>query len=314
MNGKKEKYGILKLVIHYAVILVLAVLTVFGYLKRQQIADYFAQDFSSSELINGFLHIMPKIIITFEIIVLGIVVNLVISSIAKLGFGFTDKGKTLVNIINSLIKWVIIIGAVLWILSVWGVDTTTLLASAGILALVIGLGAQSLISDIIAGIFMVLEGEYLVGDIVVIDGWRGKIKSIGIRTTQLEDIGGNIKIINNSEIKTVINQTKKQSLAKCSVRVDGDLLLSNVEKLFNENLARIKESIPAITGEISYKGVTDINDLSMELLFVADCYEEDLYQVQRDLTRAFRLLLEENNLSNFAPQAIEDKTSKRNKN
>ena len=85
---------------------------------------------------------------------------------------------------------------------------------AGVLALIIGLGSQSLVADILAGIFIVFEGEFQVGDIVIIDGWRGEVKEIGIRTTKLVDVGGNIKIVNNSEIKTIINQTQELSLAK----------------------------------------------------------------------------------------------------
>lgn len=65
-------------------------------------------------------------------------------------------------------------------------------AGAGILGLIIGLGAESLIADIIAGIFMVFEGEYQVGDIIVVDGWRGTVEEIGIRTTRIVDTGGKI--------------------------------------------------------------------------------------------------------------------------
>ena len=81
----------------------------------------------------------------------------------------------------------IVIIAAFAILSTWGVNTSTLLASAGVLTLVIGLGAQSLVADVVAGLFIVIEGEYLVGDIVVIDGWRGTVKEIGIRTTKVEE-------------------------------------------------------------------------------------------------------------------------------
>ena len=228
------------------------------------------------------------------------VINTILNLLVKLGFGLTDKGKTIVNLINSLLKWVVIIASVLWILSVWGVNTTTLLAGAGIVALVIGLGAQSLIADVLAGISIVLEGKYVVGDIVVIDNWRGKIISIGIRTTELQDVGGNIKIINNSEIKSVINQTKLMSVATCSINVSSEESLEKVENIIKEALPEIKASIPAITDEIDYKGINSINEITTELLFGAKCYEEDLYQVQRDLHRQLKLLLDKNNIQSFA--------------
>lgn len=200
--------------------------------------------------------------------------------------------------------WIIIISSILCILSIWGLDTTTLIASAGILTLVVGLGAQSLIADVLAGIFIVLEGEYVVGDIVVIDGWRGKIISIGIRTTQLEDIGGNIKIINNSEIKSVINRTKQKSIALCLINVSLELSLERVEKIFLDALPEIKKLIPEIIDEIEYRGVDSIESSSMKLLFVAKCYEEDLFDVQRKLNRELKILCDRNSIDSFAPQAI----------
>ena len=69
------------------------------------------------------------------------------------------------------------------ILKSFGVDTTTLLASAGVIVLIVGLGAQSLIEDVIAGLSIVFENEYEVEDIVIIDNFRGEIIEIGLRTT-----------------------------------------------------------------------------------------------------------------------------------
>ena len=82
------------------------------------------------------------------------------------------------------------------------------------------LGAQSLIADIIAGLFTIFEGEYQVGDIVVIDGWRGTVEEIGIRSTRVVDSGGNTKIINNSEITTVINQTQHLSVVSTTISIE----------------------------------------------------------------------------------------------
>ena len=301
MEGRKTKHGIIKEVLHYLFIALMIGLTIVAYVFRTNISEFFARDLTNTELLNTILHFTPKLIISIQIIVLAIVINLVLKLLAKLGFGLTDKGKTIINLINSLLKWVVIIGSLLWILSVWGVNTTTLLTGAGILALVIGLGAQSLIADILAGIFIVLEGKYVVGDIVVIDGWRGKIISIGIRTTELQDIGGNIKIVNNSEIKSVINQTKLQSVANCSINVSSAEPLEKVEQIIKDALPGIRKNIPAITDDIIYKGINSVTDVTTELLFGAKCYEEDLYQVQRDLHRQLKLLLDKNNIACFAP-------------
>lgn len=301
MEGRKTKYGILKEVVHYTLTTMIVVLAIVAYGFKANISDFFAQDLTKIELLNNVLHFVPTLILTIQIIVLACVVNFILSMLSKISFGLTDKTKTIINLINNLLKWVVIIGAILWVLSVWGVNTTTLLAGAGILALVIGLGAQSLIADILAGISIVLEGKFVVGDIVVIDGWRGKIVSIGIRTTELEDVGGNIKIVNNSEIKSVINQTKMKSVASCTINISTALPFEKVEQFLINALPAIKNNIPAITDDIVYKGITKVSDITIELMFNAQCYEEDLYQVQRDLNRQFKLLLDANHIESFAP-------------
>ena len=301
MEARKTKHAVLTLVLHYVIFALVIGATITAYYFRHNISEYFANDLTGSEAFNAVLHKMPTLITSLELIVLATLINTFLSLIAKLKVGFTDKGKTIINLINSLLKWIVIIATILLILSVWGINTTTLLAGAGIMALVIGLGAQSLIADILAGIFIVIESKFVVGDIVVIEGWRGKVISIGIRTTELQDIGGNIKIINNSEIRSIINQTKLQSVASVSINISAQEQLEKVEAIIAEALPEIRKNIPAITEDIIYKGITNISDITIELLFGAKCYEEDLYQVQRDLHRQLKLLLDKNKIECFAP-------------
>ena len=178
----------------------------------------------------------------------------------------------------------------------WGADTTTMLASAGVLTLIIGLGSQSLVADVLAGIFIVFEGEFQVGDIVIIDGWRGEVKEIGIRTTKLIDAGGNIKIVNNSEIKTIINQTQELSLAKAYVAVSYGARIEKIEAVIADNIANIKDKIPAIVEGPFYKGVSELGESGVTLLFVAKCAEDDIYQVQRDLNREIKIMFDDNDI------------------
>lgn len=301
MEGRKTKHALAKEIIQYIFMAIMVGLAITAYIYRKDISIFFADNLTNSPTFNAILHYVPKVINSIQIIILAIVVNFVLKLLSKIKFGLTDKARTILNLIYSLLKWVVIIASILWILSVWGVNTATLLAGAGIVALVIGLGAQSLIADVLAGIFIVLEGKYVVGDIVVIDGWRGEIISIGIRTTELKDIGGNIKIINNSEIKAVINQTKLMSIANVQLNITSAQPLEKVEQIILDNLPHIKQNIPAIKEDIIYKGVTKITDTTTELLFHAKCYEEDLYQVQRDLHRELKLLLDKNDIDSFAP-------------
>ena len=224
-----------------------------------------------------------------------------LTKVKKVG---SQKFTTVFILVVNFLKWVVVIGAIFMILSACGLRSEFSAAGAGIVALIIGLGSQSLVADILAGIFIVFEGDYQVGDIVILDGWRGEIQAIGVRTTKLMDAGGNIKIVNNSEIKTIINQTKELSLAKVYVSTKYEDRIENIEAVIADNLEIIKEHIPAIVEGPFYKGVAELGESSVDLLFVAKCKESDIYQVQRDLNREIKIMFDNNNIGIPFPQIV----------
>ena len=214
------------------------------------------------------------------------------------------KGKAIVDIICSLIKYAAIIVLVFFVLKTLGVDTKAILAGIGILGLVVGLGAQPLIADILAGLFIVFEKVFDVGDIIVVDGFRGTVKEIGIRTTKIVDAGGNVKIINNSNLKTIINMTDQLSLAICDIGIEYGESLERVEAILKQNLDAIKEAIPDIKEGPFYKGVAELGDSAVIIRFVANCEEGAKYQVERDMNRQFKLLFDKNNINIPFPQVV----------
>lgn len=214
------------------------------------------------------------------------------------------NGKALMQIICSLIKYAAVIVLLFFILQTLGMDTTAILAGIGILSLVVGLGAQPLIADIIAGMFIVFEHIFEVGDIIVVDGFRGVVTEIGIRTTRLEDTGGNVKIINNADIKTLVNMTNQLSLAYCDMSIEYGESLERVEAILKDNLDKIKENIPEIVEGPYYKGVAELGDSSVVLRFIAKCEEGQRFQVERDLNRQFKLLFDKYNINIPFPQVV----------
>ena len=257
-----------------------------------------------------FQQFIPNAIRTLQIITVAIALWYVLALLAKLTF-HSKKGITIAKLLVNFLRWVIAIASLFLILGAWGADTTLMLASAGVVTLIIGLGSQALVADILAGIFIVFEGDFQVGDIVIIDNWRGEVQSIGIRTTRLVDAGGNVKIVTNSDLKSIINQTKELSVAKCYVGISYNDRIERVEKIISDNLAKIKDRIPAIVEGPFYKGVAELGASSVDLLFVAKCSEADIFQVQRDLNREIKILFDDNGINIPFPQVMvsyEDKS------
>ena len=237
---------------------------------------------------------MPEAIDCIRLVFLLYVFTKVVQFIVTRTMSSNKKSMTAAKMICSFVKYVVAILAILSVLSVLGVDTATLVASAGLVTLVVGLGAQSLIADVVAGLFTVFEGEYGVGDIVVIDGWRGEI---GIRSTRLVDAGGNVKIINNSEIVSVVNQTQNYSVVTTIVPIEYEESLIRVEGVIEANLDRIKAAIPEIVNGPYYKGVNALGPSSVDLMFISDCDENDYFIVQRAMNRELKLLFDENGIN-----------------
>jgi small conductance mechanosensitive channel len=231
------------------------------------------------------LHLLKSI----QIVGFAVTLAVALHYLAKVSF-HTKRGVTIAKLIVSFLKWATALVALFFILDEWGVPATATLAGIGVVTLIIGLGSQSLVADILAGIFIVFEGEYEVGDIVIIDGWRGTVQQIGIRTTRLIDAGGNIKIVNNNEIKSIVNQTKELSLAKVYFPCDYETPVERVESIIADHLDAIKEKIPAIIEGPFYKGISDFGASNINYFFIAKCDENDIYQVQRDLNRELRIM------------------------
>ncbi len=205
-----------------------------------------------------------------------------------------NRSKTVAGLLRSLVKTVGAIAGFVWVLSVLGVNLGAIFASLGIASLVIGFGVQSLIEDCVTGIFIIMEGNYNIGDIIVLDDFRGTVQNISMRTTTLVDAGGNLKIINNSDIRNIQNRSTSQSLAICDVGISYDADIRKVEKVLKEAFPFIYERNMDVFEAIpQYAGVQALADSAVVLRITVDTKEENIYPATRRLNRDIKILLDE---------------------
>ena len=205
------------------------------------------------------------------------------------------KGKTLISLLSSLLHYVAAIVILCWGLSILGVNVNAIVASVGIVALIVGFGAESLVADVVTGIFLLFENQYNVGDIVEVNGFRGTVKEIGIRTTSIVDTGDNIKIINNSEMKNILNRSDNISRAVSDIAIPYDTDLEALEAKLPKLMEDIYEARKDVMETAPrYLGVQQLADSSVILRFVVDVAEKDIYTgariLNRDLWLGFRKL------------------------
>ena len=207
----------------------------------------------------------------------------------------THRGRTLVTLLSSLARYAAAIVILCWGLSIFGVDVNTIVASVGVLALVIGFGAESLIADMVTGFFMLFENQYNVGDIVEVNGFRGTVKEIGIRTTSIIDTGKNVKIVNNSDMKNILNRSDNASIAVSSIDVpyptDLEKLEAQIPALMKDIYERHSD---VMLSEPRYLGVQALGESGITLKFIVEIEESNIFIVPRilnhDLLLGFRKL------------------------
>ncbi len=215
------------------------------------------------------------------------------------------RAETVKGLVVNIIRYAIVIFAVVFGLNILGADILTVIASLGILALVVGFGAQSLIEDMIAGFFILFEGRFYVGDIISVDGFRGEVKTIGIVSTQISDAGGNIRIINNSDIRVLTNLSEVSSVAVSVVSIAYGADLLKAEKVINEMLQTLPERYPQYYPKPPrYVGVETLNSSSVDLKVIADVEEKNIYMARRTLNRELKLALDAGGIEIPFPQVV----------
>ena len=205
------------------------------------------------------------------------------------------KGLTLISLFSSLLHYVAALVILCWGLSILGVNVNAIVASVGIVALIVGFGAESLVADVVTGIFLLFENQYNVGDIVEVNGFRGTVKEIGIRTTSIMDTGDNIKIINNSEMKNILNRSDNISRAVSDIAIPYETDLEALEAKLPELMQAIyAQRADVMLAAPQYLGVQQLADSSVVLRFVVEVAEKDIYAgariLNRDLWLGFRKL------------------------
>jgi small conductance mechanosensitive channel len=175
-----------------------------------------------------------------------------------------------------------------------GVNIGALIASLSLPAFALSLGAKDLITDVIAGVSIVFDGEFKVGDVVDISGFSGEVLEIGVRTTKILGSGNNIKSIANRDVRNVINKSKRISTYTLKIKIStihNDL--KEVENMLMEELPKLHDKIPGIVEGPLYWGVAEKSFSFVTMTIAAKCEQENYSKVKNAMNRLVPELFEE---------------------
>lgn len=230
------------------------------------------------------------IIISFMVILL--MLKLIIKKYTKVNKGKKKHAITLANMLYSAVKYIAGTIMIIVLLSVWGINVKPLLAGAGIVALAISLGAQKFISDLINGMFIVFQNYYDVDDVVEINGFKGRVMEVNVKSTKLINWKNEMKIIANGNVNDVINYSRAPSVALVEVEIDYKENIDQVVALLNERLLSLRENYKQIIEGPYVNGVTDLGASGVKIGIIVKTDPEEYYEVVREMRKFIKNLFD----------------------
>lgn len=258
-----------------------------------------------------------KVIGPFIYIIVGLVLyNIIISIINRLVSKRKKKTNhkkedTVINLIKNVIKYLIIIIVILMILEVYGVNTTSILASLGIVGVVIGLAFQDTMKNMLAGIFIIFDNRYNVGDFVKINDFSGTVVNLGLQTTKIQAYTGEIFTISNSSISTVINYSEANTRVMIDLGVSYNTDINKLEKVLNGLNNKISK-ISDVKGDLELLGLDSFNSSDMTYKITVLCNPNTHLSVRRKILKIIKEEFDKNGIeipyTQIDLHLVEDKT------
>ena len=217
----------------------------------------------------------------------------------------TQRINTLFRILKNFVSIAILIVVIMLMLSELGIEIGPLIAAAGVVGLAVGFGSQTLVKDILTGLFIILEGQITIGDIVEVAGHSGRVEAITIRTVRLRDVNGHLHVVPFSEVTTVKNITQDQDYHSFEIGVsyneDVDHVIDTIEKV-GLDLQKDKFFKSKINGEIEVFGLDKFEDSSIIIKGRIPTVHKQQWVVRREFNRRIKLAFDKSGIEIPFPQ------------
>ncbi len=206
----------------------------------------------------------------------------IIEKIVNYGKSEFEKKRrhTIVKMISNILKYAIYILAIFFVLDLYGVNTKALVASLGVAGAILGLAFQDMIKDFISGITIIMDNYFVVGDIITINDFTGEVIELGLRTTKIKKVNGEVLVIANHNIDNVVNISQKKANVIIEIPTSYEDKTSSVEK----TITKILNEINKLNGVLNtkYLGISSLADSAVNYMISIECKSELQWQIKRD--------------------------------
>lgn len=217
------------------------------------------------------------------------------------------REDTLIGIFQQLLTVLVWLIAALMVLSELGIDTAPLIASAGIVGIAFGFGGQYLIKDLISGVFIILENQYRVGDVVKINGIGGLVENINMRTTILRDLDGTVHHVPNGEITTASNLSSDFANINMDIGVAYEADIEKVEKVINkvgDDLATDENWSADILEAPQFVRISEFADSAVVIKILGKTQPMRQWAVTGEMRKRIKIAFDKNKIGIPYPQRV----------
>lgn len=197
------------------------------------------------------------------------------------------KRNTIVKLISNIFRYVIYILIALTALNLYGVDTKALIASLGVAGAVLGLALQDTIKDFISGITIIMDNFFVVGDIVNYNDFTGEVIDMGLKTTKIKKVNGEVLVVANRNIDAIINISQKPATLVLDIPTAYEAKTVNVEKTIAKILTEIKK-IEGVKKEPQYLGISSLDESCVNYTISILCPQEQQWQIKREVLKIIK--------------------------
>lgn len=214
------------------------------------------------------------------------------------------RQNTLLKLLQNGLAYIVYFAAILAVLSALTIDVTGLLAGAGVLGLAIGFGAQNLVRDVITGFFIIFEDQFSVGDYVRIGAAEGTVEEIGLRTTKLSGLNGEIHIFPNGTIVEVVNFSLNNSIAIVDVSVAYETDIPRAEELIREFLMELPDKYEQLVKLPVLLGVQNLAASEVVMRITAETMPMQHFAIARIIRRDLKIFMDEHGIEIPYPKMV----------
>lgn len=210
------------------------------------------------------------------------------------------RQNTLISMFGTMFKVLVWLTAGFTILRNYlGIDLTPLIAGASVLGVALGFGAQSIIKDLLTGLFIIIENQYRVGDVVEIDGASGTVEQITIRSTIIRDSDGNVHYVPNGTVAHVTNKTMGYSKVNFTVAVSTETSVESLSEVINqvgEKLISEDKWKDKILEAPHFLNISNFTDTAVEARIIGKTQPSQQWAITGELRRRLQIAFKKHNI------------------